>query len=214
MAAAPKGAGEARGEAEDVELIRAIGGRLPAGPGEVARARQAAEAALTELVRRYGRRLRAYVRRWVPDAGTAEEVLQDVWLAVWQGAAGFRGDGPAAGWLFRIAHRKALDAGRRRRPESPLDELPEEPNWHSLAGAATAAGDPERRLLGRERVRRLVEAVRRLPPEQRATLQLVLVERLPLEEVARVMGCPEGTVKSRLRRARLRLAAELEEGEP
>ncbi|MDI3317054.1 MAG: sigma-70 family RNA polymerase sigma factor [Bacillota bacterium] len=166
-----------------------------------------------ELVRRYGNRLRAYVRRWVPDPEGAEEVLQDVWLAVWQGAAQFRGDGAVAGWLFRIAHHKALDACRRRDAPEPLGELPEAPAWHSIGAGAACAGDPERRLLGRERIERLAEAVRSLPPEQRATLQLVLVEHLPLEEVARVMGCPEGTVKSRLRRARLRLAAELEEGE-
>ncbi|MGE5591079.1 MAG: RNA polymerase sigma factor [Bacillota bacterium] len=155
---------------------------------------------LAELQKRHHARLWGYIARRVGDRQLAEEVEQDVWLAVWQQAGRYRGDSRVSTWLLGIAHHKAMSALRRRWPQ-PVDAVPDQP--------ADPGWQPEARLDARETRAALAAAIGRLSPLHRATLDLVLGHGLSLEETARVMGCPVGTVKSRLSYARKYLARDL-----
>lgn len=144
----------------------------------------------------YRRRLLSYIRRWIPDAHVAEDVLQEVWLAAWQGATAFRGESRVGAWLLGIAHHKIMSALRGRRDvQIPLPEV----------GMPAAEADPADTLLNKEAAVVLRAQIARLPAVHRATLDLVFTQGLSLGEVAAVMECPVGTVKSRLHHARQRL---------
>ncbi|HOG46893.1 MAG TPA: sigma-70 family RNA polymerase sigma factor [Anaerolineae bacterium] len=155
------------------------------------------EGALRALYAVYGRRLYAYAYRLTGSEPVAEEVVQDSLLAAWQGAARFRGDSRAATWLLGIVHHQALNAVRRKR--LPADGLEQ--------AAAVADGDacPESHTEAGERSRALRAALGRLSREHRAALELVFYQGLSLAEAAEVLGCPVGTVKSRLSYAKANL---------
>lgn len=137
---------------------------------------------------------RFIVQRLAGDAPLAEEVLQDVMLAVWQGAAGFRGDSRLLTWLFGIAHRQALQA-RRKRAGQLRRELAADLPQGAADGQFQAAEL-------RADTTALRAAVAELPDDMRAALQLTLVEGLSCSEAAEVLGVATGTVKSRLFRGR------------
>lgn len=157
------------------------------------------EGDFAELVDRYSVRLYNYVLRLVGQHEAAEELLQETFVAAWQGAGGFGGRASVSTWLFRIAHHKAVDWLRRSRPQSleeldylPGEERPEEDAFDGWAGG------------------RLAAALAQLSPEHRAVLELAFVHGLSYREVAQVVGCPVGTVKSRVSHARRLLKGALE----
>lgn len=146
--------------------------------------------ALRALYAAYSRRVYAYAMRLTNNRAVAEEVLQDCLLAAWQGARRFRGESRVITWLLGIAHRQALNATRRKRlPSGGLDQAA------TLADGATG---PEAHTEGAERRRLLQAALGQLSQEHRSALELVFYQELSLAEAAEVMGCPLGTVKSRL----------------
>ena len=152
-------------------------------------------AALEALYARHGRALLAYLIGQVGDAHLAEEVLQDVMLAVWRGAARFRGDSAVTTWLLAIARRRAITARQRRAPvEQALDEQ-------------TASGDtgPIETLVRRSEQSEVRAALRALPDDQRETLELIFYHGLTGPQAAEVLGVAPGTVKSRLHRAKTAL---------
>lgn len=155
---------------DDNELIAAVAG------GD--------HGALRELFTRHAAWLAARLRAVLP-AADVEDVLQETFLAVWRGAAGYRSE-CASGWLWGIARRQAaLWLRRRGRPELPL---PTE---------APARVDPADAALSRAQ---LADAVEALGPEgspRRETWRLMYVEDRTVAEVAELMGVPVGTVKSR-----------------
>lgn len=155
--------------------------------------------ALEMLATRYHRRLYTYLLRLTGDPFRAEELLQDVLLAAWQGAARFRGDAQVSTWLLGIAHHKAVDA-LRRRPQAGAAGTPEE-----LGALPSTDPDPHEVAEGREVASRMGAALRSLPAIHRATLELVFFHGLSLQEAAEVTGVPIGTVKSRIHQARRHL---------
>ncbi len=167
---------------QDKELIR----RIAAGD----------EDALQALYAACGQRLYAYAMRLTGDPAAAEEVLQDSLVAAWQGAGRFRGEGRAIAWLLGIVHNKALNSRRVRRPKR-LDEEQAEP--------AAPGPLPEAQAVQNDRRRRLNAAISGLSLEHRTVLELVFYQGLSLEEAAAVIGCPLGTVKSRLNYAKTSL---------
>lgn len=181
--------------------------RDASGGGDLVRAVAAGQAwALDELYRRHSRELFQYIYWRLDDRQLAEETLQDVMLAVWQGARRYRGDASARTWLFAIAHRRAMSA-RRKLPKAAA------PEW---AADSLASEEPEPLDLIAERHR--AEAVRKalasLPERQRTVIELVYLHGLTGPEAARVLGIPLGTVKSRQSRALDALAPLLEELAP
>jgi RNA polymerase sigma-70 factor (ECF subfamily) len=152
------------------------------------------EAAFAELYQRYSTPLYNYLLRLIHEQGVAEELLQEVFVAAWQSAARFRGQAKVSTWLFRIAHHRAVDWLRKRRPD-PLEE----------AARLPADDCPEEEALDAWRADRLRTALDGLSSDHRAVLELVFYRGLSYREVANVMDCPVGTVKSRVSHAKRRL---------
>jgi RNA polymerase sigma-70 factor (ECF subfamily) len=177
---------------DDDELIAAVAG------GD--------DTALRELFARHAPWLAARLRAVLP-AAEVEDVLQETFLAVWRGARGYRPEGSAGGWIWGIARRQAALWLRRRGPAELL--LPV-----LLGAGAGPSDDPAEAAATRAE---LAEAVRALGPDggpHRETWRLRYVEDRTVAEVAELMGVPEGTVKSRARRARQLMRAALRQRAP
>jgi RNA polymerase sigma-70 factor (ECF subfamily) len=141
--------------------------------------------------------------------GDVEDVVQDAFVAAWRGAAGFRG-GDARAWLAVIARNAAHARFRRRAGEPPVHEtLDSSEDLARAAGWGVDGPDVEfERLATREAV---AAAFERLPVEDREVLMLRDVEGFSGDETAATLGVSLSAMKSRLHRARLRLAASLRE---
>ncbi|MCB9177326.1 MAG: RNA polymerase sigma factor [Caldilineae bacterium] len=155
--------------------------------------------------------LRYLIGRLDGDRALAEEVLQEVMLAAWQGAASFRGASRVSTWLFGIAHHRAANLVRKRRREIPS----EDPAILAATAQSTDRGESAGRLQDRvDRRLDLEQALLALPESQRAALELVFYHGLSVIEAAEVLSVAPGTIKSRLFRAKatLRDRLALEEG--
>jgi len=140
------------------------------------------------------RRLLALCLHLCGNAADAEDALQETLLALH--VARFRGESSVETFAYRVALRIALRIKSRRRQAGEPSGEPAA----SGAGAIEAAAD----------VAKVLQAMARLPTEQRAVLSLFALEGLKHKEIAEVLGVPEGTVWSRLHAARKRLQMELE----
>lgn len=158
------------------------------------------DAATRELFLRHAPWLATRLRALLP-AAEVEDVLQETFLGAWRGAAGYRPAGAAGGWLWGIARRQAALVLRRRGSARLLPSVLLE-DWPD-------AEDPAETALARAD---LDEAVAVLGPPgepDQEVWRLLYVEDRPVAEVARLMGVPPGTVKSRAYRVRRRLRAAL-----
>jgi RNA polymerase sigma-70 factor (ECF subfamily) len=157
-------------------------------------------AAFEELYRRTAPRLAVRLRKRCVDDDVVAEVMQETYLAVWRAAASFvgvAGEGSAAGWLWTIAARRLVDVLRRRAREARLPVVPVLP-----VQPAPAAEDEV--LLG-AMSDAMAQALRQLAPELRQVLQAMVLDGLTVRETSVLLGLPEGTVKTRARRARIAL---------
>lgn len=153
------------------------------------------ESALDELYQRFAPGLLVYLARRLNDPRLAEEVLQDVMLAVWRSAPRFRGECRLGTWLLTIARNRAINAYHRQVvPAASVLPLEDPDDARYLF-----TPDPT------EPHHELYEAIASLPDEFRETLELVFFHGLSLAETAHVLDVPGGTVKSRLHRAKERL---------
>ena len=144
----------------------------------------------------------------------AADGLQDGMIAAYRRAGSFRGDAAVTTWLHRVVVNACLDRLRAAKVRR-TDALPENVDDRgTLVAAATAEDDPGAAAVAAERRRRVLAALAALPPEQRAALVLVDMEGYPVSEVAVMLDCAEGTVKSRCSRGRTRLAALLADLDP
>jgi RNA polymerase sigma-70 factor (ECF subfamily) len=141
-----------------------------------------------------------------PDDG--EDLLQQTFLSAWQAAGTFRGDGPARGWLFTIT-RHAATRLRQRHAREALDDTPVEDLG---VQAGWGQSNPEGLAIRHERHTAIASALAALPAEDREILTLRDLEGTSGEEAAALLGVGLAAMKSRLHRARLRLAAELRKG--
>ena len=159
------------------------------------------DSALRALFSRHAPWLATRLRAVLP-AADVEDVLQETFIALWRGAAGYRPDGAAGGWLWGIARRQAALLLRRRGPTVAVlrDQL--EPEGRD-------AGDPAELVLARADLDRAVGALGPPGNAEREVWQLLYVEDRPVAEVAELTGVPPGTVKSRAHRARRLLRAAL-----
>lgn len=158
--------------------------------------------AFEQLVQRHSGRLYAVAFRTLGDREEALDALQDALLSAHRAAGSFRGDSRVSTWLYRIAVNACLDRARRRSVR-PVVHLPDLPGG---ASALEALPDPRDREAERDTADEVEAALARLPVEQRAALVLVDLQGHPVEDAARVLDCPVGTVKSRCARGRAHLA--------
>ena len=165
---------------------------------EFARARAGDVAAFGALVRRHQERVFRFLHRMLDAREEAMELSQDVFVKAWQALPGWRPEARFSTWLLQIARNAALDQLRRRRVVqfAPLDD--------GMDVADTAPG-PEARYASRQRQALLENALQQIAAEHREILLLREIEDLSYAELAAVLGIAEGTVKSRLARARAAL---------
>jgi len=157
--------------------------------------------AFTTLVRRYQERVFRFVLRLCGTRDEALDLTQETFMKAHQALPGWRPEAQFRTWLFSIAHNATLDVLRRRQrvifvplaADSPDDAVAQRPD----PGAR-----PDERCADRQRIALLDRALRELPAEQREILWLRELEDMSYGEIAAALGIAEGTVKSRLARAR------------
>lgn len=174
---------------------------IPGAPpdGEcVARAQSGDRNAFSILVRRHQHALHGHLTRMVGSPDEALELVQEAFVRAWQALPQWQPDAQFRTWLYQIARNAALDLLRRRRAVrfEALDETVE---------AVHPGPGPERQAQAAQELRRLEAALARLTPEHREVLLLREVEEMSYEEIGRVLSLSEGTVKSRVARARAAL---------
>jgi RNA polymerase sigma-70 factor (ECF subfamily) len=170
------------------------------------------EAAIEALYERYGGACYGLARRILNDAQLAEDVVQQVFLALWQGTGYDARRGAVSTWLLSVTHHKAVDVVRRegtRRKRLASEQV--------LLDVASVGPGPEDQAWSRLRATRTREALRALPAEQREVLLLAYYGGYTQREIADMTGLPLGTVKSRtltaMRRLRERLSGAAGPGE-
>ena len=159
-------------------------------------------AALRILFQRYYSRVYWFVQRRLHDASLTEEVVADVFFEVWRSAGNFAGASRPSTWIFGIAHFKCVGAHRDRKRHKRAAVVPT--NVEALHRVADG-NDAGERIESRSELRVVEQAIAALPDDQRLVIQLALVEGLPYDQIAAQLGVPEGTVKTRVARARARL---------
>lgn len=164
--------------------------------------------ALEQLVARHGAAALRLAQTVTGDAAAAEDAVQQTFLAVFQHASTFRADASVRSWILTIARNAASRMLRR----SSRENLFEEP-WIELGiEAGWGSDDPEAMAMAAEQRNALQDAMSLLSAEDREALLLRDIEGLTGAEAAAVIGIGERALKSRLHRARLRLAAALRRG--
>ena len=189
MDAAGMAAGQvATGAAADDQLVRAM----------VAGDRRALE----PLYRRHAPWLAGRLAARTSSRDLAEEALQDTFLAAWRGARAYRAGGEVPAWLWGIARRRLASLARRQ-PRGSL-------SLEAAGERVDPATGPEEATLGRDASARIRAAVAHLPDEQRAAITAVIYQGQTIEQAALAAKVAEGTIKSRLHRARLQIRRELQ----
>ncbi|MXG91373.1 RNA polymerase sigma factor SigM [Nocardioides flavescens] len=161
------------------------------------------------LFRRHRDRLWAVALRTTGNPEDAADGLQDGMIAAYRRAGSFRGESAVTTWLHRVVVNACLDrlrAAKVRRAEPLPDDLDDWGDRGSKATASPDTSDPADLAVSDERRRVVLDALAQLPPDQRAALVLVDMEGYPVAEVAVMLDCAVGTVKSRCSRGRARLA--------
>lgn len=159
-------------------------------------------AAFAQIFAYFGPRLKAMLMRGGLRDGTAEDVVQDVMLSVWNKAAQFDPHrAEASAWIYRIARNRQIDLARRR--PLPMPETVEE--------QADDTPDAVHCLALEQESRALREALSRLAPDQRRAIEQAYMEDLPHSEISKLFDLPLGTIKSRIRLGLGRLRRELKD---
>jgi RNA polymerase sigma-70 factor (ECF subfamily) len=163
------------------------------------------------LVSKYQRKLGRLISRFVKDPAEAEDVTQDAFIKAYRALASFRGESAFYTWLYRIGINTAknhLLANKRRPPTStPFDS--EDSESFEEASLLREVTTPENELMSKQVVDVVQTSLQQLPEDLRSALTLREIEGLSYEEIAAVMNCPIGTVRSRIFRAREAVAENL-----
>ena len=154
------------------------------------------------LVLKYQGRIGALVSRYITDPSEVEDVTQEAFIKAYRAIDKFRGDSAFYTWLYRIAANAAKNhlVSRRRRPGA--DATIEDAELGQQAELLADVGTPEAVAMGEELAVVVEEALATLPEELRAALTLREFEGLSYDDIAAVLDCPVGTVRSRIFRAR------------
>jgi RNA polymerase sigma-70 factor (ECF subfamily) len=173
------------------------------------------EAAFSAFVLQYQERVFRLVLRMLGDRAEAEDLAQEVFISIFKAIEGFRGESQLSTWVYRVAanhcrNRIKYLTRRRRQVTDGYDESNEEQIGHAPHGRPEA---PDQLMEARQTERVLQAGLLALEEEQRELVVLREVEHLSYEEIMAITGLPEGTVKSRLHRARATLREYIERHE-
>ncbi|MFV1996833.1 MAG: RNA polymerase sigma factor RpoE [Acidiferrobacterales bacterium] len=176
----------------------------------VVRVQSGDKSAFDLLVIKYQHRVMKLVSRYIRDGAEVEDVTQEAFIKAYRALANFRGDSAFYTWLYRIAINTAKNflVSRGRRPPSSDIEVE---TAEVLDGAASLRemATPERNLLRDEIANTIQKAIEALPEDLRTAITLREIDGLSYEDIAQVMTCPIGTVRSRIFRAREAIDSEL-----
>jgi RNA polymerase sigma-70 factor, ECF subfamily len=165
--------------------------------------------AMHSLYARHSVRVHRFVLRLTNNSSLAEDLVSEVFIDVWRGARGFKAKSQVSTWLLAIARNKALSAMRVRLDEQLDDEM--------ATAIADPADDAETAVNKRDRNTIVQHCLSQRSPLHREVIDLVYYHQKSIDEVARIVGAPENTVKTRMFYARRRMknllkAAGLESG--
>lgn len=163
------------------------------------------------LVTKYQRKLGRLISRFVRDPGDAQDVTQDAFIKAYRALPGFRGESAFYTWLYRIGINTAknhLMLNKRRPPTSTYFDAEESESFEE-ASLLQEVSTPENELMSKQVVNVVQASLLQLPEDLRSALTLREIEGLSYEEIAAVMSCPVGTVRSRIFRAREAVAENL-----
>ena len=151
---------------------------------------------------KYQGRIAALVGRYVSDAGEVEDVTQEAFIKAYRALGKFRGDSAFYTWLYRIAANAAKNhlVAKGRRPGA--DATIEDAEGFDEGGMLSESASPEALAMGGELAEVVESALNALPGELKAALMLREFDGLSYDDIADVLGCPVGTVRSRIFRAR------------
>ncbi|MSQ50490.1 MAG: RNA polymerase sigma factor RpoE [Betaproteobacteria bacterium] len=177
----------------------------------VERARRGDKHAFELLVSKYQRRLLRLLSRYMRDQGEVEDVAQEAFIKAYRALPSFRGDSAFYTWLYRIGINTAknfLIASRRRAPTAAGQDALEAETFEE-GEQLRDIDTPESLLMSKEIAETVNAAMDELPDDMRSAIMLREIDGLNYEEIAAIMSCPIGTVRSRIFRAREEIAAKL-----
>ena len=164
--------------------------------GPDARVRTGDLAAFEALMRQHERLVLMTAWRLLGNIEDAKDVSQEVFLRLYRNLRKVEAENNYQAWLYRVTVNLCYDIGRKRKPSVAMEDVPD---------PAAAADDPQQSLAGAERQRVLQMSLRALSGKERAALVLRDLEGLSTEEVARVLGSSEATVRSQISKARVKM---------
>jgi RNA polymerase sigma-70 factor (ECF subfamily) len=177
----------------------------------VERAQQGDKHAFELLVSKYQRKLSRLLSRFIRDAGEVEDVAQEAFIKAYRALPSFRGDSAFYTWLYRIGINTAKNylvaMGRRAPTATEYDS--EEAEGFDDGEQLRDINTPENVMMSKQIATTVNETMERLPEELRTAITLREIEGLSYEEIATIMNCPIGTVRSRIFRAREAIAERL-----
>ena len=177
----------------------------------VERAQRGDKRAFELLVEKYQRKLARLLSRLIRDPGEVEDVAQEAFIKAYRALPSFRGDSAFYTWLYRIGINTAknyLAASGRRAPTTTEVDA-EDAEGYAEGELLRDINTPESLLLSKEIAGTVNAAIESLPEELRSAIQLRELEGMSYEEIAKLMDCPIGTVRSRIFRAREAIAERL-----
>jgi RNA polymerase sigma-70 factor (ECF subfamily) len=177
----------------------------------VERAQHGDKHAFELLVSKYQRKLSRLLSRFIRDAGEVEDVAQEAFIKAYRALPSFRGDSAFYTWLYRIGINTAKNylvaMGRRAPTATEFDS--EEAEGFDDGDQLRDINTPENVMMSKQIATTVNETMERLPEELRTAITLREIEGLSYEEIATIMNCPIGTVRSRIFRAREAIADKL-----
>lgn len=169
----------------------------------VRRVQKGDKTAFDVLVRKYQQRIANLISRYVHDPVEVQDVSQEAFIKAYRGLGNFRGDSAFYTWMYRIAINTAknyLVTLGRRTPDYAVDA--QDAEQYETGAALRDYATPERRLLTEEIGAVIHNGIEALPEDLKVAITLRELEGMSYEEIAEVMSCPIGTVRSRIFRAR------------
>ena len=177
----------------------------------VVRAQRGDKKAFELLVVKYQRKLARLLSRFVRDASEVEDVTQEAFIKAYRALPSFRGDSAFYTWLYRIGINTAknylVSLGRRTPTVTGVDS--EEAEGIEEGDQLRDLNTPENQMMTRQLAETVNQALQELPEELRTAITLREIDGMSYEEIAQIMNCPIGTVRSRIFRAREAIAERL-----
>ena len=179
----------------------------------VERAQRGDKRAFDLLVVKYQRKLARLLSQFIRDAAEVEDVTQETFIKAYRSLSSFRGDSAFYTWLYRIGINAAKNflVAQKRRASATTNEFDIEAAENFEEGSQLRElNTPENELMSKQIAQTVHQALQALPEELRSAITLREIEGLSYEEIASIMSCPTGTVRSRIFRAREAIADKLQ----